>query len=371
MKKVYSLGLHKTGSTALQMFLQRNQLALLGTGTLFPPVTPHGVSRLLAEAAGRKAPEAPYRLNEYMGHNALAYQMIAEALPDCPLPGVHRPMFAGGMALTVIEDLAVQCAAETLLFCSEDLARAAFLAGSVPERFANRFGAEDTTLMMTVRRPDEAISSWQSQLLRFGGPVPALTTDIVRSYFNTIHVNYSAALAPWVQAFPNGQLVLADYASVRVHGGSVAFFCNSCGLSLPDDLVEPGERNSSLHPALFEVARRATHDLSRRDAVVLRDFLFSVQHDLDLPEAGEVDMLGPEARTELATFFEPVHATLSDFAGRETFFTDADRISEPPPITHIDAAKAALPQLLEVGANAKPAVREYLQQLSASGLARS
>lgn len=342
MQKIYALGLHKTGSTSLQMFLLRNQRALMETGILYPPVTPQGITRLMAEMAGRVPATRPSRLNEYMGHNALAYRMIAEAVPGYQFPKGHNPMFAGAMALGLVKDMAQQMAARALVFCSEDLARAALLAPAVPGRFAAAFGTEETTLMAVIRRPDEAIASWQTQLLRFRMPVPALTPKVLRGYFDSVHVAYRRALSPWCEAFPAARLAIADYATVRRQGGSVGFFRAYCGLDLPDTLSDAEDRNPGLHPALFEIARQATHGLEAAEFAALRDLLFALPPE-GLPDAREVDFLDAGTRRALLAHFTPIHDWLAGLTGSTTFFDDLDDIARPRRLSHLEAARIALP----------------------------
>lgn len=128
MRTIYHLGLHKTGSTSLQLFLQRNQQQLARAGVLFAPVTPQGLVHFNADACS----DAPLRtpvLNDYMGHNALAYRMIAEAQSGFVFPPVHTPahdpMPDAATAFAQIKKHADVMSARDLVFCSEDLARAA------------------------------------------------------------------------------------------------------------------------------------------------------------------------------------------------------------------------------------------------------
>lgn len=371
MRKVFCLGLHKTGSTSLQQFLLTNQIALARAGVLVPPVTPEGQARFMAEALGRLPDTHKRRVNEYMGHNALAYQMMVESVPGFALPPVHAPMPDVETVLAGVRDLAGLVQAGTLILCSEDLARASLAAPEVPARLAEAFGPEDTTLFCIIRRPDQAISAWQSQRLRFGQPFARLYGSGLEDYLGTVHLEYRAALAPWLRNFPGARLVFLPYDEVRAQGGAVAAFRAIPGLDLPGGLAEVADANRSLSHALIEIARLALDALPPDAARALRYFLSSAARRLDLPANADVDMLGPEARQRLERCFADTHHWLSQTTGRIPFFADHDDIRRIPPQTDRQAAASLLPALrTDAGRRLKDAqARSWLDGLSQERLA--
>lgn len=343
MRKVFCLGLHKTGSTSLQQFLLANQIALAHAGVLVPPVTPEGQARFIAEALGRLPARHKLRINEYMGHNALAYRMMTESVPGFALPPVHAPMADVETVLAGVRDLAALTRAQTLILCSEDLARASLAAPDMPARLVDAFGSEDTTLFCIIRRPDQAIAAWQSQRLRFGQPFARLYGSGLREYLGTVHLEYRAALAPWLRHFPKARLVILPYGAVRAGGGAVAAFRALPGLDLPGGLADVADANRSLPLALIEIARTALDALPPDAARALRYYLAGAARRLDLPPNGAVDMLGAPDRNMLMGSFDETHHWLSQITGRIPFFADYDRILEIPAQTDREAATALLP----------------------------
>ena len=57
MKIIIYIGHHKVGSTALQVFLSQNWLALVRAGILYPSVETSGFSHNLAEVLQDGAPQ--------------------------------------------------------------------------------------------------------------------------------------------------------------------------------------------------------------------------------------------------------------------------------------------------------------------------
>lgn len=369
MKKIYCLGLHKTGSTSLQRVLLANQVALARRGVLFPPVTPQAVTRFMADLL-RPSAARSLRLNDYMGHNALAYQMISERVAGFAVPQGHLPTFASSDALFLAQDLAEHLAAQTLVFCSEDLARAALMAPDVPRVFAERFGADDVTIFAVVRRPDEALAAWQTQKLRFGQPFAALRQTGVEPYFGTVHLEYRAALEPWLRAFPTARIVLAPYGEVKAAGGTVERFFQIAGLATSGLTGLETKANPSLPHAVFEIARLALAAIPLESAKHLRAFLARAAEGLALPVNSSVDMLGGKARGTLLRGFEDTHHWLSQTSGRVPFFPDISQMAVAPDMTATDAAVQALPALrakadTELG---DPVARAFLAGLSEQAL---
>ncbi|WP_298674674.1 hypothetical protein [uncultured Lentibacter sp.] len=369
MRKIYCLGLHKTGSTSLQRFLLANQVVLAQRGLLFPPVTPQAISRFVAELlpAGQKR---AMRLNEYMGHNALAYRMISERLKSFDFPTGHLPAFSSAHALFLARDMAEQMAAETVVFCSEDLARASLMVPEVPSIFAETFGTEAVTILAIVRRPDEALAAWQTQKLRFGAPFEPLWKTGIAPYLGTVHLEYRPALEPWRKAFPEADFVMVPYDEVKATGGTVARFCALAGLE-QDGLAGLSERsNPSLPNAVFEIARLALAQLPLPSATALRGFLGRWAQTQELPANQDVDMLGAQARSALLRSFEDTHHWLSQTSGRLPFFPSLAQMGAAADLSAQEAAVRALPGLrasADAGLN-DPRARRFLQKLSEADL---
>ncbi|WP_370231827.1 hypothetical protein [Cognatishimia sp.] len=372
MKKIYSIGLHKTGSSSLQNFLLQNQLALLKSGVLFPPVTPEGTSRLLAEAVGQRDLHRPARLNEYMAHNALAYRLISEHDPNFVFPDAHNPMPPSEIALAMVHDLTEQLDVDALVFCSEDLARASFHSPDSPKIFSNRFGTEDTTILCTIRRPDEAISSWQCQRLNFPNPFPRLQDAGLEGYLESVHLNYDKALQPWVSRFGGDRLALSSYQETQMAGGAVEHFWKGSGLSRPDGLFDPEDQNKSVPYAVFEIARLAKETCKTAPWQVL-GYLQTVKDRLLLPDNQDVDLIGNENRKLIARQFRQIHTRLSDMARTTLFSDDLNQIISQHRQDSLAVARNILPQLQEDALEncENKAAREWVLSLTAQDFSQN
>lgn len=346
MQKVFSLGLHKTGSSSLQWFLGQNQVALARAGLLFPPVLPKGIARLMAELVGVPDDSNIAYDQSMMGHNPLAYRLLDEGCPDFVFPDILKPTPSGFMMLEQMEQMVKGLDPRALILCSEDFARMSLLAPQSVTRLRRRFGADDVRLLCTVRRPDEAIEAWQSQALKGPTDVQRLGDAGVEDYLRSVHFDYEAALTPWLQAYPDATLDLRTYQETMAMGGSVAHFRQHSGLDLPDDLEPVTDRNISLHPALFEIVRLAKTKLTGAEAYLLRGWLERSTARLDLADKRQIEMLGAANRARLVEAFDGIHRFLSQAVGRSAFFDDIDQIGVAKEISNIDATSAALPSVV-------------------------
>ena len=371
MKTVICLGLHKTGSTSLQHYLLANQVNLARNGVLFPPVHAQGVARFLGEALGRFDPQArAARLNEYMGHNALAHRLIADALADSPLPKGHAPMPEGAEVLEAVADMAQQLAAQALVFCSEDLATVGVKAPQSTEMFGRHFGAGPVGLFAVIRRPDDALSSWQSQMLKFRRPFPSLEESGVGPWLRSVHVDYRAALTPWVERFPKAERFFLPYGEVRKNGGAIAAFEQAFPDIARHAPCKTKDANSSLPYAMIEVARIAMWHLDLRKAVELRGYLSRAARRLEVPRNEDVDLLGAVARAELAASFEGCHGWLGDVTGRKPFFEDIDEIRRARLFDGRSATAEIMPELIADSQMhlTDPDLRAFLDRLHRQGV---
>lgn len=371
MKKVYFIGFHKTGSTSLQWFLSWNQWKLAKAGILFPPGIPRGLAGFASRALedDTSQPDRP-DIQDYMGHNALAYRLLSEELPGFRFPQVLEPTPPSAMLFEIIHALAKGVSAGALILCSEDLARLSLRAPQALDKIRNQFGEDDVRLMCTVRRPDEAIAAWQGQALKGGNYIERLQDSGVEQYLDSVHLNYQHAIAPWIAMFPKADLVLSTYGSVLEAGGSVEHFKTECGLDLPQDLSPSENRNVSLHPGLFEVVRQATKAIGRRNTYLLRDWLERKVSLFQLPNKSEVEMLGPANRERLFGAFQTTHDYLSHLAAKPGFFPDIEQMLETKPISNIEATNMALPSVVEAArmSGLSPETKTFLENLNKSGV---
>ncbi|MEC9435430.1 MAG: hypothetical protein VYD87_21205 [Pseudomonadota bacterium] len=360
MDLILFMGHHKVGSSALQLFLARNWLALARAGVLYPAVEAQGMAANLSAAlagassgAGVKAgaglagggkPRA-LRLNEREPHNALAFRMMHDDSGRA-VPPWHPKLPHSSQMIRIIRAQIEALKPRAVVLCSEVFANfgpdhpaaLARLAAALP-------GAKRVRILCTLRRPDTYLVSWHGQRLKFGHKVPALRGDALDIYWKGIHFDYRRMLEPWFDAFPGAEFDIRDYADVLAAGGSVADFAARSGLALPEGLEEVRSANPSVHPALMEVARRANAELEAEPSRLLRQHLIKAGEKLAVHGAREVEMFGPANRDLMAARFAPIDAWLGERVGRAGFFPDLDAVARPAPVAELDAAREALAAL--------------------------
>ena len=355
MKTIIYFGHHKVGSTALQSFLFQNQEALMRHGLLYPATESEGLSYALARLVLGSGPAAragqfaelqksPVPMNAREPHNALAFQMLAQA------NGGKAPKWHGGLPgvvqmIRTIRQQAKFLQPEAVLLCSEVMANFGPQHPGLIDRVRDIFPNSDHVLYCVLRRPDDYLVSWHAQRLRFGDKVKALSGGAALGYAGSIHFNYRKVVEPWVRVFPDAPLHLRNYTDVLAAGGSVEDFLDRTGLAVPRGLETGVRANSSLPRAAMEIARRGNHDLPPDQAQALRQHLLDLRPEqLPVPNR-DVEMFGAELRAQMAERFAPVHAYLSELTGQPAFFPDIEEMTRPRPVPEAEAVAALLDRL--------------------------
>jgi len=374
MKTIIYFGHHKVGSTALQGFLFRNQTLLMRNGLLYPDVESEGLIHAIANFLGASDPSAnqaarlsaaalsqPLSMNAREPHNALAFQMLAQAtqgsVPDWHkgLPGVPQMIRALRLQAKLLQPQAV-------LLCSEVMSNFGPGHPQLIERVRDIYPDADHALYCVLRRPDEYLISWHAQRLRFGDKVLSLRDGAALGYTGSIHFDYRRTVEPWLAAFPEAPRHLRNYADVLTAGGSVEDFFACNDLIMPAGAPPAGRANESLPRAAMEIARRANHELPAKDARALRQYLLnSRDHITPIPNK-DVEMFGTELRAALMQHFEPIHTWLSEQAGVAAFFPELDDMTRVRPVPEAEATSDFLTKIpLEALPN--DTLRDYIRTL--------
>ncbi|GHG97905.1 hypothetical protein [Pseudodonghicola xiamenensis] len=381
MKVIIYFGHHKVGSTALQSYLYRNQLALMRQGLLYPGVESESLLHLTAELLGARddlsepqaarltaaaLSQAP-SMNVREPHNAMAFQMLAQAskgrVPKwhVALPGVPQMI----RALRMQEKYLLP---ETVVICSEVMSNFGLHHPELIDRVREIYPNADHQLYCVLRRPDEYLISWHAQRLRFGDKVAALSDGAARKYANTIHFEYRKTVEPWLQRFPEAPFHLHNYADVLKSGGSVEDFFATNALDMPAGTEPPGRANESLPRAAMEIARRGNHDLAPGEAAALRRYLLNSGDDVKPIPNKEIEMYGAALRAELLERFTPIHDWLSKITGQAAFFPDLDEMARCRPVSEAEASADFLAQI-PLKALPGETLRDYIRALRQEAVA--
>ena len=375
MKAIIHFGHHKIGSTALQAFFFRNQAALIRAGILYPAVESEGLAHILSQLLDQhphladdvrdglnKAQEMPLSMNAREPHNALAFQMLAQATKGTPppwhadLPNIRQMGQTIALQLHALHP-------HTVVLCSEVMSNFGPNHPDLIDRVRNIFPNADHELYCVLRRPDDYLISWHAQRLRFGNKVRPLSGGAALNYTNGIHFDYRKVVEPWVKAFPDAPLRLRNYADVLKAGGSAEDFFDATGLQMPGGMGALGRANQSLPCAAMEIARRANHDLSPENAEAMRHFLLTCHTHISLPANRDVEMFGADLRTALAERFAPIHDWLSVQTNQPAFFPDMDDMIKTRPLPEEEAVARLLKQI-DTATLPNDTLRDFIRTLA-------
>lgn len=357
MKAIFYFGHHKVGSTALQSFLFRNQTALMRQGILYPGAEPQSMAYTIAQLLGKTdlpeaqtarlaeaAKEHPAPMNAREPHNALAFQMLAQATKGKP-PEWHKGLPAVPQMIRAMRLQTKYLQPHSVLICSEVMSNFGPHHPELIDRVRDIFPEASPAIYCVLRRPDEYLIAWHAQRLRFGHKVASLQEGAALGYTGTIHFDYRKMLEPWVERFSDAPQHLRNYADVLEAGGSVEDFFACNGLEMPPDPVQVGRPNESLPRAAMEIARRGNHDLPPDEARDLRQYLLSCREHTEPAPNRDVEMFGAELRAELTARFAPIHDWLSAQIGTAAFFPDIDEMAQVRPIPEREATADLLAQI--------------------------
>jgi hypothetical protein len=213
MRVYLHIGTHKTGSTAVQYFLDANREALEGRGVLYP-------------RSGR-----PQRKPISCGHHLLASELTRPA-------AARRRLVRTGAARTEWEALEAE-----LRGAREDVA---VISAEGFDRLAtehdfqalrSRLDGLDVNVIVYLRRQDEFLSSYYCQHVLYRGETRGF--EEFRRALPT-ETDYERLLASWEGAFGRESLIVRTYERpALVNGDVVDDFCAQIGVDPGPDWVRP------------------------------------------------------------------------------------------------------------------------------------
>jgi hypothetical protein len=219
------IGIHKTGSTAIQHFLHHNHDALLNHGILYPKVGLHGT-----------------------GHHEIAWAAMRGDTASCN--GFMRE----------IAQQALHCNASKIVLSSEE-----FEFIKKPDKLKALF-PEGSRIIIYLRRPDTYLESEYNQhvkvySIRFQG-------DIFRFYFfyNFIkRLNYVRLINTWKESFGDNAIKIISYDKIRMEDALFSSFMEAIDESILDDYFLPTEEESNIrlpNLGIYYLARMNSYQLT-------------------------------------------------------------------------------------------------------------
>lgn len=196
---VLHIGHFKTGTTALQVFMGRNERALAAQGIF------------LAHTA-----------RQDFRHGAIPFEMLAEA----GQPRIAKPLPGTPSAQQLWRDLLDEARAlppgATLIASSEEFMRLATepAACAALARMAAQAAGVRVRVIAYLRAPGDHVRSWYNQLIKVGIQVPGFDATVV-SQLEPFHLEYDVALQPWIEAFGADAVLVRTYRPDLRHGDAM------------------------------------------------------------------------------------------------------------------------------------------------------
>ena len=359
------IGHHKVGSTSIQDYFARNAPALAKSGILYPFVDFEGLSYLAAGLASPNEDMGELPINIREPHNALAFRMMATA-QDTKVPGYHQNLPSLRQMETALKQQITFFDPHTVIMAAEVFSNFNVRSPQMIKRLLKTFEGFDVTLSLTLRRIDEYLMSWHGQRLKFGNPLPRLAEDGLDEYLETIHFDYHLLLQGWLDAAPDANVVIRDYADVRAEGGSVADLVKQSGLKLPNGLHKERHQNDSLHRGIYELARRGNNDLKRPNPGRFRATLRDLAATMDLPASNSIELFGADVRARIVEEFAPIDEKLGQIAGKKGAFFDCDKaVLETLPVPEAEIFSSVRDQAVKMWPTSGPVAqfKDYVSSL--------
>lgn len=371
MKVVCHIGHHKTGTSTLQAFLAQNSHRLLQAGILYPWVESQGASKALAKAMGEGDRQEILPFNIREAHNALAFRMLADSLPNWKVPPYHVGLPHSRQMLMALSNQIEALRPKGVVLCSEVMSHFGKIAVGQIDRLRHEglACADHFALWCTLRRPDDQLVSWHGQQVRFGQAPAPLSDPEHGLNLHWLHVDYRGVIEPWLQEVPDAEVTLRPYRETLAAGGSVEDFLLGCGLGMPGNLLPAKTMNVSFKPAVISLLRLANARLPRPIAQELAESISGMTRGMTLAATSEVEFLGPVSRARLVAHFAPIHAWLSQTSARAAFFSDIDEMAQCRPISEQEALQSLLDQLTPHQISKVPSleIRDFLTGVRAQG----
>ena len=234
-KTVYiHIGHFKTGTTALQVFFKRNAAHFAQEGLLYPDI-----------------------LELNAKHSALAYSLYRAAgvetlLHEYDLPDPPEELWEG------LFDHIRNAPQPAALISSEEFMRLGAHPGAAAllRRIIENTQGIEFRIIAYLRAPRGHTRSWYNQLVKMRLPVGDFNTTL-RSGMESVHLDYCAAIRPWVDIFGADRVILRPFEE-RLRNGTALYddFLSAIGHPMPQGAEIPqSDPNPRIDDQVLEIVR--------------------------------------------------------------------------------------------------------------------
>jgi hypothetical protein len=233
---ILHIGHYKTGTTAVQIFCDRNAAALARRGVTWA-------------AAGRHLSK----------HSDFAFALLRAGGATTLMHGYRRPDPPQAVWAPLLAEVRA-APTPAVLISSEEFMRLALFPGAVAALHEILAGAPDIRLRVLawLRPVGPHLRSWHNQMVKMGRCRVGFQTAVC-TQFEAIHHDYALSLAPWARLAGPGGLCVRPYDGTLRQGTRMyAEFCAALGIGLPRWPVLPqGDPNPRLDDRLLDLVRLA------------------------------------------------------------------------------------------------------------------
>ena len=304
MKKlILHIGSEKTGTTALQEILTKNEDLLRAVGVLYP-------------SSGRI----------HNGHFGLVDEINATVTGQ-HFEFLHQSSWCGPGVWEELQEEISSFTGETVIISSEHLSSRLNVTGI--ELMVSKLceiADWEFNVLFYARRQDQLLQSAYSETLRNGGTqnVDQLVESALK---HCRYFDYGLILEDWASVLSVGSVMLRPFDNELQRVGLTSDFFQSIIGFVPDGMVYPTvQKNQSLHPITCIVAQELnqlletkSHNCKQRtiwvlDELIKTDKAYSCQDDCSL--------LSHRARIEILSEYESSNAKLFDKYSAPRYFSD-------------------------------------------------
>jgi len=298
---IFHIGAHRTATSALQAYLQKNHKNLVREGFLYPLNVRRHINFINA-------------LFDKKRDISRAVEILNERA-NRPSREIH-----------------------TIILSDEDICMRPDL--SLLAQFRDYF---DVKLVFTLRRQDSWLESWFFQNIKWqwNKKLSHCTFDefiAMREDFHWIH--YDRYVRHLEALFGQNNIILNIHEKEQMQGGPIETFCNSIGLTKRHEFTDPIHMNASFSPVISEFMRQLPLD---KASVEYRNMLAGACANIDKALHGETKkqserLLPYDQRVNLMkTYASGNRALAQRYFDRDELFLD------PLPAPDAQLAKMALP----------------------------
>lgn len=205
-KTIYlHIGHYKTGTTALQVFLNNNRETLRNLGTLWS-----------------KGVDYPDQFCHLAKHSQLAFSIYKETGVSTLMYGFQNEVPATTLWADFF-DYVRKSKCPSVLISSEEFMRmganpeSAVMLKDIVASVKNEFNFK---IIAYLRQPDAHLRSWYNQLVKLRQPVPDFNSTVC-DVMEPIHYDYALALKPWIDIFGQKAVIVRPYTETLRQGGEM------------------------------------------------------------------------------------------------------------------------------------------------------